>query len=120
MNTLELCENIYDGKLSAIEAYDTMTPMVNKSGLKRAFFVKMRITLPNESKRLNAFLRVLFALPLPIGLLRFALRFAPIDKTLEKEASGFTKADLSAMLKYARGTKVKIETDDAIIRIIIK
>lgn len=121
MNTLEVCEELYNGKINALDAYDTLTPMVNKKGLKRAFFIKMRITLPNESKKLNAFLRLLFALPLPIGLLRFALRFAPVDKHLENnQIEGFTKEDISALLKYSRGTKIKIESDDAIIRIIIK
>ncbi|MFP4286812.1 MAG: hypothetical protein ACLFRI_03860 [Candidatus Izemoplasmataceae bacterium] len=121
MNTLEVCEALYDGSLTSQQAYDTLTPMMNRRGVKRAFFIKMRITLPNESKRLNAFLRILFAIPLPIGLVRFGLRFAPIDEQFKKnQIEGLSKDDLSALLKYARGTKIKIESEDAIIRIVIK
>ncbi len=113
---------LYNGEKTVDEVYDSIVPSFNTRSLKRARYAKMRIHLPEESRRLNLFLRALFGMPIPLFIARFIMR-----KTLKSKIQshvddhlGFSYHDLDQLLKYSRGTTVSIDTDEAQIRIKIR
>ncbi len=113
----EILSAVQEGRLSAQEAYEKLYPpaeMHPPSKLKRARYLRLRMYLPEESKALNTFLRILFMFPLPVGLIGFATRFIKIPEKVDDEIS---LEELRQLLRYARGTKVNIISDDAIISI---
>ena len=122
MKTEALLNQVYEGQMTAEEAYNMMHPLFDKKKLKRARFVKFRIRLPNESRKLNIFLRVLFGLPVPICLVRFALRFVNEEKmksfSSEQDVITLDRATLRKLITYSKGTRINVDSDDA--RIIIK
>lgn len=118
------------GELSPEDALEALTPTVSFKGLKKARFVKISIDLPNESARLNMFLRALFAMPLPIVCAKLALKVAKKKGSTAieshvKDEQAKTNAlkevnDLEGyyeMIRYAKHCKVDIITNDAIIHI---
>ncbi len=127
-----ILESVYNGTLSPEDALVEMetTPVKPKGKLKRAHFIKLDITLPHESKRLNIFLKTLFAMPIPMFLMKLGLKFASkkgasaIQEHVDNEDAK-TKAldgvnDLEQyydIIKYAKHSKIDVITDDAIIHI---
>ena len=71
---------------------------------KRAHFIKLSINVPDE-KGVNAFLKVLFFLPIPILFLRIILGFIKIDKF--SDDMPLTKRELIRLITF-RGVKVKV------------
>ncbi|MFH5881445.1 hypothetical protein [Liberiplasma polymorphum] len=124
MNQLQVCEKVYNGELSASQAHELLVPKINTKLLKRARFIKMRIHLPNESRKLNTFLKILFALPIPLFIARWGLNIAGKKAGSHHGKHEFTDEisldEIKALLKYAKGTRIKVESNDAVIRIIIK
>ncbi|GEM_PF-578111 len=127
----EMLTTLHNGEITAMEAYESLyrsKPPVpfEKKHLKRAHFIKMRIHLPKESRRLNLFLKTLFAFPLPISIANLFLRLSMRnDKRRRKfqkhfEDTAIDTEHLPKMLRYARHTRIDIESDDARIRISIK
>jgi len=121
MQDLEILNQIYDGNLTAQEGYDSLYPLFDKKALKRARFIKMRVNVKeDDSKAANTLLKVLFILPLPLVFLRIALRIAK-KKGLSKQFNynqidQLTDAQLDELInltKYAKHTKITVESDDA-------
>lgn len=116
MKNQKVLSQIESGELTSQEALNILYPdnqqLPSKPG-KRATFIKINITIPEEGKGLNTFLKLLFAIPIPIGFARMGLRLA----------NRFVKDDdidikeISKMLKYAKNTKIQIESKDALINI---
>lgn len=95
------------GKLSPLEAYELMYEPRPRKGR----FVKLSMII-NDHPMVSSFVNVLFFLPIPIAL----------GKPFIKK--GFKKADISPDLyniikKYSGGTKVKVKTKEAKIKIMI-
>ncbi len=123
MHEGEVLQALHSGELSVDDAYAKLYPPVakaaqpvNMKNLKRAHFIRMRIYLPEESAGLNLFLKTLFILPVPIRLVNFALRFVKIP---QKYGSDFSVDEIKALLKYSKGTRINVVTDDAIVKIAI-
>ena len=114
MNYENVLNQLVDNTISVDQAYNKIYKPANIKPGKRAFFVKMRIKVPEEGKGVNTFLRILFAIPLPMIFarmgLRIAGRFAKIDDDVDLKL-------ISKMLKYSRHTSVKVESQDAQIDI---
>ena len=115
----------YSNVLSKLESND-ITPelaykeLYNKKNRikpgKRATFIKLRIHVPNEGKGLNTFLRILFALPIPLVFARWGLKIANKHAKLD-ENNNMDIEEILYLLKYSKGTKVQVEAKDAIVDI---
>lgn len=113
MNQLSVLEKIENNELTAFEGLNELYPEKKSKGGKRAFFIKLRINVPEEGKGLNRFLRVLFAIPIPMMFarmgLRFANRFVNIPEVDIKE--------ISRLLKYSKNTRISVESGDTVVDI---
>jgi len=113
MNQQEILQKIERNELNAVDAYKELYPQKKSKMGKRAYFVKMRISIPEEGRGINTFLRILFALPIPIMFARMGLRFS----------NRFVKDDnvdldqISKMLKYSKNSMISVESSDAIVDI---
>lgn len=118
MNELEVLNDLADGQISIFQAHALLehhTLLPDKP--KKARFVKLYVDPHDESKAVRAFLRILFALPLPLGLVRFAV-VNQLHKQLSKnEEWTFEKETLIEMLKYAKDTTITVESKDATVYI---
>lgn len=125
MHQLEVLEKLYTGCLAPEEALNALAPPVDFRALKKARFIKMRITARDEGLFPNLLLRLLFFFPFPVVLLRIAVRFAP-KKLFDSLNDGFDDfkdmgpKDLYRLVRHARGTTIRIDTDDALVSIKIR
>ena len=113
MNQKNLLQKIESNELTAFDAYNKLYPeKLSKVG-KRAFFIKMSVKIPEEGKGINTFLRILFAIPIPMMFARMGLRlgqrFIKVD--------GLDIKEISHLLKYSRNTKISVESSDALVDI---
>ena len=113
MNQLSVLEKIEKNELTAFEALDQLYPVKKTRPGKRAYFIKMSIVVPDEGKGVNTFLRVLFAIPLPMIFARMGLRFG--GRFIKDD--DFDIKEIASMLKYSRGTMVNIDSKDAQVKI---
>ncbi len=113
MNQLSVLKRIEKHELTAYEALDRLYPVEKIKPGKRAFFIKMSINIPEEGRALNTFLRILFALPIPLIFARMGLRFA--KRYFDKEDIDIN--EISRLLKYSRNTKISIESEEALVDI---
>ncbi len=115
----EILSTLYHGEITTQDAYDAMyksKPSIKK--LRRARYLRMRITLPDESAALNSFLRMLFIFPIPLWLFSFSFNFTnKFAKLNEKLGEDVDLEEIKMLMKHARGTKIHIVSDDAIVRI---
>jgi len=111
MNQLTVLEKIENNELTAYEGLKELYPEKKIKGGKRAFFINLKINVPEEGKGINRFLRILFAIPIPMIFarmgLRFANRFANIPEVDIKE--------ISRLLKHSRNTRISVESKDAVV-----
>ena len=146
-STHQVLNALYEGHANPEDALKTLENPAAFKGFKKARFIRIRMKLPNESKKLNLFLRSLFALPIPISMARFFLNIAgkhapgAVQKTAKhldaideakreevKQKIHASSAEIEAIdfqeigryLRYARGTRIDIITSDAIINITIR
>lgn len=110
MNYQTVLNKLENNEISPELAYKELYPEPKKKYGKRAFFIKLRIHVPEEGKGLNTFLRILFAIPIPmifarIGL-RFAKRFADLGEDIDFN-------EISRLLKYSKHTRVSVDSHDA-------
>ena len=105
---------IENGELNSSEAFELLFPEPKPSKLgKRAHFIKLKIHVPEEGKGINTFLRILFALPIPLIFARLGLRIA--DRYVKDDDVDFDA--IRDMLKYSRNTRIDVDTDDAKVNI---
>jgi hypothetical protein len=114
MNYQKVLNKLENNELTPELAYQELYPEVKTKPGKRAFFIKMRIHVPEEGKGLNTFLKILFAIPIPmifarIGL-RIANRYADFDEEIDIN-------EISRLLKYSKHTRISVDTEDAKIDI---
>ncbi|MCF7925634.1 MAG: hypothetical protein K9L26_03780 [Candidatus Izimaplasma sp.] len=111
----EVLEKIESGSISAEEAFDELFPIKKAKPGKRATFIKMNVQVPDESKGLNTFLKILFALPIPMVFARLGLRLGKRFAKLEDEDVDFDQ--IMQLLKYSRHTKIQVESEEAVVDI---
>lgn len=102
-----ILKKVAAGKLSPLDAYKLMYEPRPRPGR----FVKLSMII-KDHPMVSSFVNVLFFLPIPIALGK---------PFIEK---GFKKADISPDLykiikKYSGGTKIKVKTEEAKVKIMI-
>jgi|LGOV01.1.fsa_nt_gb hypothetical protein len=114
----KVLSQIESGELTSQEALSILYPekqhRVSRPG-KRATFIKLKITVPEEGKGINTFLRILFALPIPMIFARLGLRIA--KRFVKEEDEDFDINEISKMLKYSKNTRIQVDSSDAQIDI---
>lgn len=118
MNNNKVLQKIQNGELNSQEAFDLLYPekqaKVSKPG-KRATFIKLKIRVPEEGKGVNTFLRILFAIPIPMIFARMGLRLG--SRFIKDSDADINISEISKMLKYSKNTKIQVESSDAVIDI---
>jgi hypothetical protein len=116
MKVNSVLHKIEKEELTAQEAFDLLYPekpiRPAKYG-KRAMFIKMKIVAVDEGKGANTFLRILFALPIPIIFARLGIRFA--SRFINDD--DIDLKEISKLLKYSKNTKIQVESAEAQINI---
>lgn len=115
MNYETVLNQLQNNELSIEDAYEKLYKERKTKPGKRAFFVKMNITVPNEGKGINTFLRILFMLPIPIVFARIGLGFA--SRFVKDATDEIDFKEISRLLKYSRNTKIQVDAKDAKIDI---
>ena len=118
MDYKKVLSQIESGELTSQEALDILYPVkevaTTKPG-KRAHFIKMNIHVPEEGKGVNTFLKILFAIPIPMIFARLGIRIA--KRFVKEEDVPFD--EISKMLKYSKNTKIQVDSADAQVDISI-
>lgn len=110
MNSNQVIEKVYNNELSANDAYTKLYPSnALTPKLKKAHFVKLRIRVPDEGKGVNTFLKILFAIPLPLIFAKIGLRIA--KKHVDSDEIDFDQ--IKHLLTYAKGTVINVDSEDA-------
>ncbi len=113
MNQISILEQIERNELTAQDALDKLYPVKKSKPGKRAFFVKMNVKIPDEGKGLNTFLRILFAIPIPLIFARIGLRFA--NRFIKNDDVDMN--EIIKMIKYSKNTAIQVDSQDAKIDI---
>jgi len=113
MNYYQISKKVENNELTAAEGLSKLYPIKSKKMGKRAFFVKVSVQLPEEGKKLNTFLKILFAIPFPLILARIGVRIAGRFVKVDE----FDPKMISKLIKYSKGTSVQVESKDAKIDI---
>ena len=113
MNQKNILKKIENNELTAYDAFKELYPEKKEKIGKRAIFMKISIQVPEEGKRVNRLLKVLFAIPIPMMFarmgLRLAQRFIKTDDINLKE--------ISKLLKYSKNSVISVESSDALVDI---
>ena len=106
-------KKLENDEISPEEALAELYPVQKVRTGKKAYFVKMKIVVPEEGKGVNRLLRVLFAIPFPMILARIGLR---IGGRFIKD-DDIDISEISKMLKYSKNTIINVDSKDAQIEI---
>jgi hypothetical protein len=110
--TSELLKQVEANTLKPKEAYQKIYQEKRPvHRYRRAHCVKMRIIIPDE-KGVTLFLRVLFALPIPILLIRPFLKMA-----VKKGSQGLGDIDMDDISKLisTKGVSINVRSNDGVI-----
>jgi len=102
-----------NNEISPEEALKELYPIKKVQMGKKAYFVKMKIHVPEEGKGVNTFLKILFAFPFPIIFARIGLR---IGKRFIKD-DDIDLSEISKMLKYSKNSVINVDSKDAQVEI---
>lgn len=94
------------GKISKADAYTQW--QLNEQSIKKARFVKLRIYL-RDQKAVSVAINTLFMMPFPLALAKPFLRKIKDPQVRE----------IVSYIQYAKGTRIDVQSKDAIIRIAI-
>ena len=108
-----ILNKLENNEISAEDAMKELYPVKKVRMGKKAYFVKMKIHVPEEGKGVNTFLKILFARPFPMIFARIGLR---IGKRFIKD-DGVDVSEILEMLKYSKNTRINIDSKDAQIDI---
>ena len=116
MNYEKVLKKVENDELTSQEALNLLYPEKTTKPGKRASFIKMDIKIPDEGKGLNTFLKILFAIPIPMIFARLGLRlgsrFIPDKGDVDLDIG-----EISKLLKYSKNTKIEVDSHDAKINI---
>jgi hypothetical protein len=113
MNYNSVLKKLENNEISSTEALSELYPEPKTRPGKRAFFVKMKIYVPEEGKGVNRLLKFLFLIPFPMIFARMGLRFA--NRFIKDE--DLDLSEISKLLKYSRNTRIDIDSKDAQVNI---
>ena len=113
MNQLTILQKIENNEMTALDAYKELYPIKETKVGKRALFVKMRISIPEEGRGVNTLLKILFAFPIPIVFARIGLRFA--QRFVKDDEIDLDK--IAHLIKYSKHTRVFVESSDTLVDI---
>ncbi len=102
-----------NNEITTEEALKKLYPVKKQRIGKKAYFVKMKIVVPEEGKGVNTLLRVLFAIPFPMIFARIGLRIG--GRFIKND--DFDISEISKLLKYSRNTVINVESKDTHIEI---
>lgn len=105
----KVLQQIENGEITSQEGMKLLYPEPKQKIGKRAHFIKLKIHVPDEGKGINTFLRILFAIPIPMIFARLGVRFA--DRFVKDEDVDFK--EIGKLLKYSRNTRVQVDSQDA-------
>lgn len=110
MNYKKVLNKLENEELTPELAYELLYPETKRKPGKRASFIKLRINVPEEGKKVNTFLRLLFLLPIPMVFARLGLKIASRYADIEEEID---LNEVSRLLKYSKNTIVNVDAKDA-------
>ena len=110
MDYQTVLNKVENNELTPELAYRELYPEPKKKYGKRAFFIKLKIRVPEEGKGVNTFLRVLFAIPIPMIFARIGLRIAARYADVGDDVNF---AEISKLLKYSKHTRINVDSNDA-------
>ncbi|MDD5292717.1 MAG: hypothetical protein PHW40_00220 [Candidatus Izemoplasmatales bacterium] len=96
-----ILKDVAQGHLSPKKAYRSL--YFQKRRVRRAHFIKIRIHIPGE-KGTNRLLKVLLFFPVPLFIVRFALRFIKMDKM---QNIPLDKADIIKLI-HSKGIRIDV------------
>lgn len=115
MTHYEVLNQVKQKKIHPKKAYKMMYQKSRIRKPKRAHFVKIGVNIPDE-KGVNAFLKVLLFLPIPIWIVKVILR-KRADQKLSDEFPITFKEMMNLMM--IRGSMVDVKTHDH-VKVLIK
>ena len=115
MNYESILKKVENNELTPELAYKKLYDKKRPKPGKRATFIKLNIHVPEEGKGINTFLKILFALPIPMIFARMGIRIAGRFAKFDDE--DFDIKEITRLLKYSRNTRVSVESKDATIDI---
>ncbi len=110
----QILYKIANNEISAKKGYKYLYHNENRIQLtNKAHFVKLSIQVPNEEGT-NKFLKILFALPIPLGIVRFGLKFINTniseDISLDEIKELINSKGIQITVDAASGEHVVIKT----------
>lgn len=115
MTQYEVFNQLEQKKIHPKKAYKLLYQKQKDRKPRRAHFVKLSVTIPDE-KGVNAFLKVLLFLPIPLWVVKLILRKRANQKLSDEFPLTF-KEILNLMM--VRGSKVDVKTHDH-VKVLIK
>lgn len=106
-------DKLENNEITPEEALKELYPEKKVRMGKKAYFIKMKIVIPEEGKGINTLLKILFALPFPMIFARMGLRIG--GRFIKND--DFDISEISKMLKYSKNSVINIESDEAQIQI---
>lgn len=115
MTKNEVLDKLSKKEIDYKEAYNLLYPKIKEVKPNRAHFVKLRVRVP-DSKAANTFIKLLFILPIPIGLAKLILR-----NKLNQHVSDDIPISFNDLIDLAaiKGTYIKVIASDN-TRVLIK
>jgi len=101
----QVLQNLQAKTISTKEAYQELYVSKKQTFFRRAHFVRLKIQVPDD-KTANRLMRFLFLLPVPLLLVKIALKFV---KDKGDESLPLTKAQIYDLISY-KGIKVEINS----------
>lgn len=108
MKKFEVLDQLEQKSLSVKDAYNLMYGYQFK--LKKAHFVKLRIKI-EESKGVSTLLRIIFLFPIPIFMIKWALKLALKNSKGHIDKVPLTVGEISELISY-RGLLVNVDAHD--------
>lgn len=96
---------LHQKQIKPKDAYKELYPKIHKNKMRRAHFVKLKILVPDD-KTATRILRILFAFPMPLFIVRLILRFVKEENSSDLP---LTKKEIIRLISY-RGIKVSVNT----------
>ncbi|MFW5895012.1 MAG: hypothetical protein ACOCU0_03685 [Bacillota bacterium] len=118
MKEQSVLKQLHDGDINAYQAYSLLEAKRHRPlKAKRARFIKLHVNPEDESRKVRILLSLLFALPLPLFIARWALDRGLKDKVDDQTGETLNVEEFKSLLKYAKGTTIDVFSKDATVNI---